>query len=224
MDNVDNAETDTIVADYLSGINVLVLARMHRHTNRTISRILREAGVLGTLQRRRDAARRGKPSPAHLRNVAQVCPPEADEWLYIAGLFDGEGSVVARSGSPATSPVREKAATATATTAMGTAVKTLVETVEAMEVEGTHRRYRVSIVQKDVTPLQLIQQQLGVGHIHFANGTHRYEVTGQRAVFAFLRGVLPYLIVKRETAAAALAALATSYGWVLEKREGEVSA
>ena len=38
--SVDN---DTIVRDYLSGIWVPELARKHRHTNRTISRVLREA-------------------------------------------------------------------------------------------------------------------------------------------------------------------------------------
>ncbi len=217
---MDNVEMDAMVADYLAGMNVLQLAHKHRHTNRTISRILREAGVLGTLQRRRDAARRGKPSPAHLRNVQLACPPTADEWPSIAGLFDGEGSVVAYENAS----LGNASLTPEVADARDGAGGGADRAVEANRNTSGHRRYRVSIVQKDVTPLVQVKQVLGVGCIYFANGTHRYQLAGQRAVFDFLCGVLPYLIVKREGAEAAVAALATSYGWDRKwdgERDGE---
>jgi hypothetical protein len=169
---------DDIIRDYLDGLDVPTLARKHHHTNRTVSRILREAGVLGILRRRGDAARRGQPSPAHLRSQGlQGCPTDP-QWAYIAGLLDGEGSIVS----------------------LG-------------HVAHGHRRFIVSAVQKDPTPLVWLRAQVGAGAIHFANGTYRYQLRGQQAVFEFLMAVERYLVVQRSRADMALASLAVSYGW-----------
>jgi hypothetical protein len=171
--------TDHIVVDYLIGMTVPDLARKLHRTNRTISHLLREAGVLGTLQRRRDQARRGRPSPAHLRAPGLGGHPTDQQWAYISGLLDGEGSIVAR-GAPT--------------------------------VPGGHVRYVLSIVQKDPTPLAWIRDTVGAGAIHFAGGTHRYQVPSQRAVFEFLLGVEHHLVLKRQKAEAALEARVARVG------------
>ena len=130
-------------------------------------RILRAAGVAGVLQRRRDKARRGKPSP-QLRGPGLTGTPTPPQWAYIAGLFDGEGSLVSVASGA-----------------------------------GGHARFHVSIVQKNPAPLLWLRSALGAGGIHFANGTHRYYLQGQRAVFDFLLGVRRHLVVKRPKAEAA---------------------
>lgn len=176
---LDDAECTAIVTAYVAGMAIPDLARTFRHTNRTISKLLRDTGVLGTLQRRRDAARRGRPSPPRLEGPDLTCSAEDPAWAYIAGLFDGEGSIAARGLATA-----------------------------------THRRYTIIIGQKDVTPLAWIQRTVGAGYIYRGTaGVHRYHLASQRAVYAFLHAVLPYLIVKGETALAARDALAASYGW-----------
>lgn len=184
------SQEDGIVRDYLSGVDVDGLARTHHRGLRTIARILRAAGVDGTLRRRRDEARRGRPSPAHVLQTGIGGCPTGTQWAYIAGLFDGEGSIVARDapasvGVPVSSPA----------------------------VRGGHTRYRVSLVQKDPTPLTWIREVVGTGDIYFANGTHRYQLQGQRAVFEFLQGIERHLVVKHTKARAALSALSASYGW-----------
>ena len=187
-DLVDAAEA-AILVDYLSGMTVPALAQKHRRTNRTISRILRTAGVLGELQRRRDAAKRGQPSPAHLTQQGIAGSLDDPHWAYVAGFFDGDGTLVRRGATHA----------ADGSTAKG------------------HCRYLLCIIQKDPTPLKWLRGTLGVGRIHFANGTHRYEIASQRAVFEILCALAPHLFVKRTAAQQALATLTASYGWTLER-------
>lgn len=179
-----------IIADYLQGVTVPDLARQHHRTNRTIARILRDAGVAGTLQRRASFARRGRPSLPHLRGPGLGSHPSGAQWAYIAGFFDGEGSIDVRKAADAGSALAGAAPSC-----------------------GHHVRFRVSVVQKNSAPLAWFREQLGAGAIHVANGTHRYQLQSQRAVFEFLLGVHRFLVVKRAKAEAALAALAASYGW-----------
>lgn len=187
IDEGDAAEAARI-ADYLAGMTVSALAQKHRRTNRTISRILRAEGVLGELQRRRDVAKRGRPSPAHVGKQGLAGSLDGPHWAYVAGLFDGDGTLVRRG----TTRHDER------TTARG------------------HCRYLLCIIQKDSTPLEWLRRTLGVGRIHFANGTHRYEITSQRAVFEILCTLAPHLFVKRAAAQQALATLSASYGWTQE--------
>jgi hypothetical protein len=189
-DVVDAAEA-AILVDYLDGMTVPALAQKHRRTNRTISRILRTAGVLGELQRRRDAAKRGQPSPAHLAKHDLAGSLDGPHWAYVAGFFDGDGTLVRRGATHSSD---------------GPAAK-------------GHCRYLLCIIQKDPTPLKWLRGTLGVGRIHFANGTHRYEIASQRAVFEILCALAPHLFVKRTAAQQAIETLTASYGWTLERVE-----
>lgn len=136
---------------------------------------LQPSNLLGSAE---SASGRGS---RRLRAGGLKCSLDHEEWPYIAGMFDGEGSVVQVGAST-----------------------------------SSGRRYALTIAQKDPTPLHRILGLVGIGAIHFANGTFRYHLTGQRAVFQFLTAMQPYLVVKLDKARTALREMDAAYGSELD--------
>ena len=175
----DGLDTEAIVADYLAGMDVHALAAKYHRRKSTMSVVLKEAGVLGELHKRAWLAKRGRGLRVLVNRGAGIGGTLTDtDWAYIAGVFDGEGSL------------------------------TLEQTV-----------YRVTIAQKvDSGLLHWLRATLGAGFISSSlGGTNKdvgaYRIVEQRAVFEFLLGVQPYVIVKRARVETVLVALAKRYGW-----------
>lgn len=87
-------ERQQIITAYLNGKNVHTLAGMFHCRKSRISVVLREAEVLGELHRRASQAKRGKPQGTYVSQSSGLPKsPSPIEWAYIAGVFDGEGSL-----------------------------------------------------------------------------------------------------------------------------------
>lgn len=87
---------DEVVADRRSGVSIKNLAKRYGMGQRRVYRILNEAGVdIGDLSfRAAVAAKTGKPNRVLAdRSTGIGRKPSSEEWAYIAGIFDGEGSL-----------------------------------------------------------------------------------------------------------------------------------
>lgn len=74
-------------------------------------------------------------------------------------------------------------------------------------------QYRVAISQKDLRPLVWMQEKLNAGIIKPGFGASQFVIDPQRQVYQFLRGVLPYSIVKAEKVKNGIEFLESKYGW-----------
>lgn len=166
-----------ICDDYRAGVNVWDLARRHRCDSSTVSQVLKENGVFGLGEQRRREARRG-PRP-HLWTSAKRPEITDTTWAYMAGLFDGEGTL-------------------------------------SHEAPGPRQRlgWRVAIAQLASTGLcEWIRETLGCGSVTNHRGARINEMGNWRSaaqldVLFFLRGVEPYVRIKRTKTLEAIEAIA----------------
>jgi hypothetical protein len=84
---------EVLVADYLGGLSMHKIAQKYHVNIRRIRPVLVSTGVLGKLRGITFAKTRGLPRKdwAHSQTMSQELT--SGEWGYIAGIFDGEGSV-----------------------------------------------------------------------------------------------------------------------------------
>lgn len=177
-DDEATAADAAMVADYRAGLTVQSVARKHRRRTAAVTAALNAADVPRLARRAEFAdARRGVRHPLRWR-PSKISTNLSDvTWAYIAGIFDGEGTLGCQRSTPLTWRVAINQLTHTGL------CQWLLETIGS----GT------------CTPVKNLppnRRPMSVWRIH-----------AQADVLDFATEVQPFLIVKREVTARALADL-----------------
>lgn len=175
-----------IVFRYNAGERLVPLARAFHIRASNISEVLHESGIdIHTESLRRSCYVRARPNKIAANKARGLGrKPSKEEWAYIAGIFDGEGSL---SVQYHTDGQRMSGYYAN----IAQQGRTLHEWIQTTLGDGH--------IHKG-----------GTGKI---KQMFNFRLCAQRKVLEFLDGVLPYLIVKKEFALEVVNFIKNRYGW-----------
>jgi hypothetical protein len=177
---------DEIVSRYNAGERLVPLARAFHIRAANVSALLKEAGIdVQTESLRRSCFIRSRPNKTSANKATGLGrKPTKEEWAYIAGIFDGEGSL---SVQYHTDGQRMSGYYAN----IAQQGRTLHEWIQsALGDDHIHKG--------------------GMGKV---KQMFHFRLCAQRKVLEFLNGVMPYLIVKKEFALEVVNFIKNRYGW-----------